>query len=360
MAVRVLIVDDSVVARRWLTELLTADASIEVVGSAATAAIGIQKIEQVAPDVVLLDVEMPEMDGIEAVRRIRAQWPKLPVIMCSSLTELGAETTLRALAAGATDYIAKPSALGRGDQPGVFGAEVIAKVKAIAIPTLVAKAPAFVTRQRGGCSVTAIGIGSSTGGPNALGTLFGALPRDLPVPIFIVQHMPPLFTRLLAERLSATSGLRVVEAQGGEVAEPGCAYIAPGNFHMVVHRDGTRVRIALNQESPENSCRPAVDVLFRSLANVYGQGVLAAVLTGMGHDGGRGAQDIHDVGGTILVQDAASCVVPSMPASVAQRGIASGEYPIEQIGHELVVRARGGRGQVTASLRPGSVESSRC
>lgn len=343
-AIRVLIVDDSVVARRILKDLLEAAPDMEVVGLSPTAGLALQKISQVVPDVVLLDVEMPEMDGIEAVTRIRQGWPRLPVIMCSSLTERGADITLRAIAAGASDYLAKPSALGPSGG-SAFGAELLAKVRALGggrrmpetpqRPRLV-RAAGFVPVRRE--TISALAIGSSTGGPNALALLFEAVPKDLSVPIFITQHMPPMFTKLLAERLTATSGFSVVEATDGLRVEPGRAYIAPGNFHMTVVREGTAIKIALNQEAPENSCRPAVDVMFRSLAKVYGNGVLAAVLTGMGHDGTRGAQSIVEAGGEILVQDAASCVVASMPNSVAAAVAVDGVYPIERMGLELVSR----------------------
>lgn len=355
--IRVLIIDDSVVVRRVLTDVLQGDPGIEVVGTAATASIGIQKIPQVMPDVVMLDIEMPEMDGVEAVKKIRAGWPKLPVIMCSTLSERGAAVTLRALANGATDYIAKPSTLGgRGVGLGVFGAELVGKVKLLGGSHLVAPrslglAPAslglarpvvrLVPAARGPRSeISAVAIGCSTGGPNALSTLFADLPGDLHVPIFIVQHMPPLFTKMLAERLSATTRVSVIEAKEGELVEPGKAYLAPGNFHMTVVREGLRLRIALNQEPPECSCRPAVDVMFRSVAHVFGAGTLAAVLTGMGHDGTRGAERIVEAGGTVIVQDAASCVVPSMPRGVVDLGVSDGAYPIDRLGAEIVSRIR--------------------
>jgi two-component system chemotaxis response regulator CheB len=152
--------------------------------------------------------------------------------------------------------------------------------------------------------------------------------------------MPPLFTRILADRLAASTGLRVVEAAHGDTVEPGCSYVAPGDYHMAVVRDGTRTRIALNQEAPESSCRPAVDVLFRSAARSFGAGVLSVVLTGMGQDGSRGAVQIVEAGGTVIVQDAASCVVPSMPGAVAALGISAGAYPIERMGAEIAARVR--------------------
>lgn len=354
--IRVLVVDDSVVVRKALTDSLSRDAAVEVVGTAANGSICLQKIPQVNPDIVVLDVEMPEMDGIEAVRRIREGWPRLPVIMCSSLTEHGADITLRALANGASDYVAKPSRLNDNqiDALGTFKADLLAKVKALGQPySPPSPSPSPVARPvplaapdpqpfrhvvRG--PVSALAIGCSTGGPNALAILFDGFPRDLPVPIFIVQHMPPLFTKMLADRLTASSGLSVCEAKHGDLVEPGCAYLAPGDFHMTVVRDGGRARIALNQETQENSCRPAVDVLFRSVAKLYGAGVLAAVMTGMGQDGTRGARDIVDAGGAVIVQDAASCVVPSMPGAVSTAGLADGVFPLDRLAQELVFRIR--------------------
>jgi two-component system chemotaxis response regulator CheB len=188
--------------------------------------------------------------------------------------------------------------------------------------------------------ITALAIGCSTGGPNALGSLFEQLPGDLPVPIFIVQHMPPLFTRILAERLTASSPVRVVEASHGAPVEPGEAYIAPGDHHMVLGRQGARLVTLLNQDEPENSCRPAVDPLFRSLARCYGPGVLACVLTGMGGDGARGAREIVNAGGLILAQSPETCVVSSMPRAVIAAGLADAVLPLERIAEELVLRVR--------------------
>lgn len=345
--VRVLIVDDSVVVRKVLTDALSADPGLEVVGAAANGSIGLQKITQVNPDVVILDVEMPELDGVETVRRIRAGWPNLPVIMCSALTERGGDTTLRALANGASDYVTKPSQLGSRDHAlSFFKAELVAKVKALTstaslpAPPLRVTAPTVPRAAAGKAPVTVLAIGCSTGGPNALATLFQGIPRDIPVPVFITQHMPPLFTKLLADRLAIQTGLSVNEAKAGDLVEPGKVFIAPGDYHMTVIRDGVRTRIALNQDQPENSCRPAVDVMFRSIAKLYGPGVLGTVLTGMGQDGARGAQDIVDAGGSLIVQDAASCVVPSMPGAVVAAGLSDAEYPIDRLAQELMFRIR--------------------
>ena len=350
--IRVLIVDDSVVVRRMLSEALKGDPRITVVGTAPNGAVALQKLGQLSPDVVLLDVEMPDLDGIETVRRLRVDYPKLPVIMCSSLTERGAEVTLRALAAGATDYVTKPTAsVAQQDGLSAFKSELLASVlvlgasRASTSPRLLTRGPAEAcissllrTPTRG--PIAAIGIGCSTGGPSALAQVFTRIPPDLTVPIFIVQHMPPLFTRMLADSLTASSGVSVHEAVHGGAVEPGHAYVAPGDFHMVLGRDGTRLVTVLHQAPPENSCRPAVDVLFRSLAGVFGRGVLACVLTGMGRDGTRGAGDIVAAGGAVLVQSAETCVVPSMPEGVASAGLAEMSLPLTQLGDELVARAR--------------------
>lgn len=349
MKIRALVVDDSVVFRRLLTELLQSDPDIEVVGTAATASIGIQKIPQVSPDVVLMDVEMPEMDGIEAASRVRAGWPGLPIIMCSGLTERGAEITMRALQAGASDYMTKPSTMSQGSDRETFRREVLAKVHAltgrrtIAPPALrvvekpVAPPRIELSHARSG-KVELVAIGSSTGGPNALAAVFGALPPDMPVPILLTQHMPPLFTRILAERLTAGSKVTVVEAKNGDIVLPGHAYVAPGDFHMRLARDGAKLIVTLDQGPQENSCRPAVDVMFRSVARTIGAGALGVVLTGMGHDGARGSAAIVEAGGSVFVQDAASCVVPSMPRSVAELGIAYAELPIDSVGPEIARR----------------------
>ena len=350
--IKVLVVDDSVVVRRLLSDALGSDPRISVVGSAANGSIALQKIEQLAPEVVILDVEMPDMDGIETVARIRKTRPELPVIMCSALTEQGAVVTLRALSAGATDYITKPSAQSvQQDRMSSFKSELIAKVVALGerrgltiFPAAERIAPPEQkSRPRHGLEpVTALAIGCSTGGPNALAVLFESIPQNLPVPMFIVQHMPPLFTKILADRLASSSGVRVLEARHGEEVEPGTVYIAPGNYHLTVGPDAGRARLLtlLNQDAPENSCRPAVDVTFRSLAGIYRAGVLACVLTGMGHDSALGARAIVEAGGTVLAQSPETCVVPSMPRSVIDAGLAETVLPLPQIADELVRRVQ--------------------
>ena len=409
---RVLVVDDAVVVRRMLTDVLSAEADIEVSGVAANGRIALQKIAQGLPDVVTLDVEMPEMDGLETLREIRKTWPKLPVIMFSTLTERGAAATLDALALGASDYVTKPANVGSVTAAiAKIREELVPKVRALAgvpPPPGSGTAPAPASKPAtpstapgasaasgatgaagapGGKSLTGmtwasaalasggarpvqsfgatpaaartgserpaiVAIGVSTGGPNALAALVPALPGDFPVPVVIVQHMPPMFTRLLAERLNTQSKLTVVEGQAGMVVQAGTVYIAPGDFHMELQASGTSVLVRLVQTPPENSCRPAVDVLFRSVARTYGARVLGVILTGMGQDGLRGCEVIHEAGGRVVVQDEATSIVWGMPGFVARAGLAEKVLPLDTIAAEIVRRTG-------APLVPGATSGAR-
>jgi two-component system, chemotaxis family, protein-glutamate methylesterase/glutaminase len=359
--IKVLIVDDSVVVRRMLVSLLESEPGIEIVGWAGSGMSALQKLTLLDPDIVLLDVMMPDMDGIKTVRRMRLTHPTMPVIMCSSLTESGADVTLRALAAGATDHVAKP---GPGENSvELFRTELIGKVLTLANAsqapkstgsvevdvTLIPPSPLSVRP----ATIQAIAIGCSTGGPNALATLFAGLPGDLPVPIFIVQHMPKVFTKILADRLTASSSVRVAEATHGMPVEPGRGYIAPGDFHMRVGRAGGHVVTLLNQDEPEHSCRPAVDVLFRSLARFYRDSVLACVLTGMGQDGASGATDLVRAGSKILAQSAETCVIPSMPTAIVDARLADKVLHLDGLADEIVVRVRRSHGQVARARAQG-------
>jgi two-component system chemotaxis response regulator CheB len=354
--IRILVVDDSVVVRRMVTDVLTADPALEVVGAAANGRIALAKIPQVNPDLITLDVEMPEMDGIETLSELRKTYPRLPVIMFSTMTERGAAATLEALSRGANDYVTKPSNAGSV-------AAALERIREQLIPKIKAHCPlvagpgrptAPVPRQALGCppkpipqrpevAVDIVAIGVSTGGPNALAEVIPQLAADLPVPVVIVQHMPPVFTKLLAERLSSKSGIRVEEGRPGQTLEAGQAWLAPGDFHMVVERCGVHVRIMTHQAPPENSCRPAVDVLFRSVAEVYGPRALGVVMTGMGQDGLRGSEHIQEAGGSVLAQDEATSVVWGMPGFVAQAGLADKVLPLQQIAGEIMRRVSGFR-----------------
>lgn len=354
--IRVLIVDDSTVIRRLLSDSLSSDPHLEVAATAANGKIALAKIPHINPDVVTLDIEMPEMDGIATLVELRKRYPKLPVIMFSTLTMRGAEKTFDALSKGANDYVAKPANVGSvtAAMQSVRN-ELAPKIKALCPwwsdsvaqifqPDSAATASGHTSQltkpaaMRHGPSerIDVVAIGASTGGPNALQTVVSQLPADFPVPIVLVQHMPPVFTKHLANRLNQVSQLNVFEGQQGDTIGPGGVWVAPGDFHMKVVRSGTQVKLDLNQGTPENSCRPAVNVLFRSVEEIYGGNVLAVVLTGMGEDGARGCQLIHDRGGRVLIQDQASSVVWGMPGAVARAGLADWQLPLGQISDQIL------------------------
>ncbi len=343
--IRVLIVDDSVVIRRLLTDILGQDPEIEVVGTAPNGRIALAKLPQVNPDLVTLDIEMPELDGLETLPLLRKSYPKLPVVMFSTLTERGAVATLDALSRGATDYVAKPANVG-SVQAGMQSVkeQLVPKIKALCPTTIAANASVAAARKSptvnrpttsGLKRCEALVIGSSTGGPQALTAVLGRLPASFPVPIVVVQHMPPVFTHHLAARLDQECALEVREAEGGENIAPGGVWIAPGGYHLELDRHGVHVRTVLHEGPPENSCRPAVDVLFRSAARLYGPGCLGLVLTGMGQDGLRGSEHIVHAGGHVLTQDEASSVVWGMPRAVTEAGLASRTLPLTAIPEEL-------------------------
>ena len=350
--IRILVVDDSVVIRKLLSDTLSVDRSLLVVGVASDGRIALAKIPLLKPDLIMLDIEMPVMNGLETLAALRKLYPKLPVIMFSTLTERGAVATLDALSLGASDYATKPSNTG---SPAVaierIRAELIPKIKALCgvavplklLPLPASRGPAKV-RTRTKPRIEIVAIGTSTGGPNALAEVLPRIPHDFPVPIVVVQHMPPIFTRLLAERLSSRSAIPVEEGSAGAVLSAGHAWIAPGNFHMQVVRTGVNRRLDLNQADPENSCRPAVDVLFRSVAAAYGANVLGVVMTGMGSDGVLGAQDIRDAGGDVIIQDEASSVVWGMPGLVRASGLDDAAYPLDRLAEEITRRVWQSRG----------------
>ena len=357
--IRVLIVDDSVVIRRLLTDELSKDPDIEIVGTAATGKIALSKVVQTPPDVVTMDIEMPEMDGLTAVTEIRKTHPKLPIIMFSTLSQRAAKETLEALARGANDYVTKPANVGSAALAMQRVREdLIPKIKTLArpeaanhqakvssLPQSTASSGLRSSTSKKPFQVDIVAIGISTGGPNALAEVMPFIPKNCPVPILIVQHMPPVFTKCLAERLAVKAQIPIQEGQPGDVLVPGQAWIAPGDFHMVVKRQGTNIVLDTNQDPPENSCRPAVDVMFRSVAKVYGHAVLAAVLTGMGQDGMRGAEVIREAGGYVMAQDEATSVVWGMPGAVVQAGLAHSVLPLPQVSTEIMRKVRAGQAQ---------------
>jgi two-component system chemotaxis response regulator CheB len=339
---RLLIVDASTVIRRALTEAVSGEPGIEVIGAASSGRITLMKLPLLRPDVVALDGDLPGRESLDTLAAIRTMMPRLPVIMLSGATSRAVAATVEALSHGANDYVMKPAAVvPSGEAIKMLGAHLISKIEAVCL-TAIAFRPAGVPRPPSGASAThrvdVVAIGISTGGPGALMDLIPRFGADLPVPILIVQHMPPVFTNLLAERLAKRARIAVVEAEPSRLVEPGCAWIAPGGFHMTVGRDGEAVRLRVNQNAPENSCRPSVDVLFRSVAQVYGPHALAVVMTGMGQDGLRGCEHIQAAGGQVIAQDELSSVVWGMPGMVARAGLANQVLPLGELGAEIIAR----------------------
>ncbi|KLJ02779.1 chemotaxis response regulator protein-glutamate methylesterase [Luteimonas sp. FCS-9] len=349
--VRVLVVDDSAVVRQLLTELLSADRDIEVVGSAADPLLAREKIKRLAPDVLTLDVEMPRMDGLVFLDNLMRLRP-MPVVMVSSLTERGADITLQALALGAVDFVAKPRinvAHGLED----YAQEIAAKVKAAA-RAQVRSAPRPASRHASGPAAPAaaapvalryrttdrlIAIGASAGGTEAIRVVLEAMPPDAPA-IVLTQHIPASFSTPFAERLDRHCAMLVREARDGETILPGHAYLPPGDHHLRVVRDGARWRCRLDPGPPVNRHRPAVDVLFRSVAQAAGANAVAAILTGMGDDGARGLLELREAGAATLVQDEASSVVWGMPGAAWKLGAAQECLPLERIAQRLLTLAR--------------------
>jgi two-component system chemotaxis response regulator CheB len=347
-----------------LSEMLSSNPAIESVSTASNGKIALARIPALKPDAVVLDVEMPEMDGLQTIAAIRRFDKVLPVIMFSTLTARGASATLDAISLGANDYVTKPSSRsGTVGQLGLVYQDLIEKIKAhcryqpdsldgdsnagSSTPRIVAPRAVILPGQQlptapAGAAgpIDAVAIGVSTGGPNALAELMPTFPADLSVPIFIVQHMPRLFTKMLADRLSAKARISVEEASNGNIVVPGKAWIAPGDYHMVIKRIGFNTVIQTNSDPHENSCRPSVDPLFRSVAKTYGTRALGVILTGMGRDGLRGCEAIRARGGQVLAQDEASSVVWGMPGFVARAGLAERVLPLSEIGAEIIRRTR--------------------
>ena len=340
---RVMVVDDAAVMRRLLTAALQNDPGIEVCDTAPNGRIALTKIARSVPDLVTLDVEMPELDGLATLREIRKNHPRLPVIMVSASTSRGAAATLDALAAGASDYLAKPSEVSNLQQAIIsLRQDLLPKVKAhcgvLAQPAPTLRRPRPTSRQPLVSSrpFDLLCISTSTGGPNALAQVFQDFSRPCTIPVAIVQHMPPMFTRMLAERLNGIGGpLSCVEAADGDIMQPGTAYLAPGGRHLTIRRGGQGQYIARLQDTPpENSCRPAADVMLRS-AVATGAHILSVVMTGMGYDGMHGCESVNDAGGRIMIQDEASSVVWGMPGAIASSDLPHTIHGLDQLAGDV-------------------------
>ena len=336
--VRVLVVDDSALMRKLIPQILATDSSIEVVGTAMDGRFGLKKIEELKPQVITLDLEMPGLNGIDTIKEIMRRW-KLPVIVVSSHSTAGASITLKALGLGAFDFVAKPQDVW-ARMPEI-AAELIGKIKAAAqskgvrlkpVPEGIAhkpnsSVPAAPTR------IVAIGV--STGGPNALQYLFSQLPAEFPGSILVVQHMPDGFTEMFAKRLDETCALRVKEAQSGDLLLAGRVLICPGNRHLKVKRLPLGNVAVLAEEQRVNGHRPSVDVLFRSVAEEFGPQSIAVLMTGMGEDGASGMGMIRAAGGITIAQSEESCVVYGMPKAAIERGYVSRIVDLEALPNTL-------------------------
>ena len=369
-ALRVMVVDDSAVIRGLISRWIEAEPDMVVAASIRTGLDAVNQIDRVNPDVVVLDIEMPDMDGISALPLLLKKKPKLVVIMASTLTRRNAEISFKALSLGASDYIPKPESTREAGAADAFKRDLIEKIRhlgarlrqplTVASPPIAPNTPAkaaalaslprtslgtmprvaqpkLMLRPFGEAAPKVLLIGSSTGGPQALMTLVASIgPVIDQYPVLITQHMPPTFTTILAEHLARTSGRPAREAIDGEAVKAGQIYLAPGGHHMRVVRAGAGVTIALGDDPQVNFCRPAVDPMFKSAIEVWQGGIMAVVLTGMGSDGMRGGKEVVAAGGSIIAQDEATSVVWGMPGSAANAGICAAVLPIDQIGPQLV------------------------
>lgn len=365
--IRVMVVDDSVVVRgivgRWIEE----DPNLALVASHRNGRLAVEDVTKSSPDVIILDIEMPDMDGLTALPLLLEKKRDVVVVVASTLTRRNAEISLKALQLGAADYVPKPET-NSGVTPSVdFKRELVEKVTSLgqrargrsARPTIGGGSaapqigrPAAPARPKGSFTIRSysnvkpriLAIGSSTGGPQALNTLFGEVGSSIgQVPVVITQHMPPTFTAILAEHLAKSAGRPAAEGKDGEVLAPGRIYVAPGGKHMVLEKRGSDTIVRLTDGAPINFCKPAVDPLFKTVAEIYGSAALAVVLTGMGADGANGVKEIGHVGGSVIAQDEETSVVWGMPGAAAATGQCSDVLPLPEIGRKVSRILLGGR-----------------
>lgn len=366
--IRVMVVDDSAVVRGLITRMLEAESDISVVSSVGNGKMAVDSLARNEVEVVVLDIEMPVMDGLTALPKLLETDKSVRVIMASTLTSRNADISLRALQAGAVDYIPKPSSSRELSGGQDFSKELVEKVRthadarrktkgapttSVSRPRGIAPRPVTPSLAEKAKNVTTrpialrerpdvIAIGSSTGGPQALFAVLKGMKGKVNQPILITQHMPATFTKILAEHINRMTGWTCQEATDGVVIEPGQVYLAPGDFHMVVDGSGPKKVLRLNQDPPENFCRPAVDPMLRSIVAAYGRKVLTIILTGMGADGLKGSQQVIQQGGALVAQDEATSVVWGMPGAVAQAGICNAILPLDDIAAYVVKVAAGG------------------
>lgn len=353
MTIRVVVIDDSAVIRSMLTVMLNKADDIEVVGTAVDPFDAREKIKALNPDVITLDIEMPKMDGITFLTKIMSLRP-MPVVMVSTLTQKGAEVTLKALELGAVDYVSKPTAHRPGEGMDSLQQELIDKVRVAAsanisrMPVKASASPQAATQYQSHLSDASriIAIGSSTGGVEALRDLLIPLPANLP-PIVITQHMPPRFTSALAERMDKQTKFTFTEAKHGIQLKPGNAYIAPGDKHMVVAQQGNMFICRLHDDEPVSGHKPSVDVLFESVAKAYGAHAIGVILTGMGRDGAKGLKLMRDEGATTIGQNKETCVVYGMPRAAMEEKAVQSELPLSQIGAAILKHLSGATSDVT-------------
>lgn len=361
-AFRVLVVDDSAVIRGLITRAVEGHSDLKVVATAPNGEAAVASLKRLPVDVIILDIEMPVMDGLTAIPLLKSIDPAVQIVMASTLTHKNAEISLKALSLGATDYIPKPSSDQLvGISAESFNAELVEKVrvlgglarrKGVRMPVgaaAVAKQlppqekKKIVLRPMPAFKPDVIAIGSSTGGPQALNDVIVAMGKDLPQPVVITQHMPASFTKILAEHISRLCGVSCKEGEDSDILKAGNYYLAPGDFHMQFVKKPEGVGVKLNKNPPENFCRPSVDPMLRSLVEVYGKKILTVILTGMGQDGWKGGDVVVNAGGAIMAQDEATSVVWGMPGAVATAGLCSSVLPLSEIGKAVRHIAVGGR-----------------
>ena len=363
--IRVLVVDDSAFMRKVLSDLFKGESDFEVVDVARNGAEAIEKVLQHSPDVVTMDIEMPVMDGLSALEKIMTVKPT-PVVMVSSLTKAGADATIRALSLGAVDFVAKSAGSisriddiakellqkcreargisGKRLQPKEIQAIPVPKPKppvpstpvAPVIPTLITPVPPVRSVAFPGMSDWIVAIGTSTGGPRALQEVLPRLPGNLPCPAIVVQHMPPGFTKSLADRLNSLCDLTVKEAADNDRLTPGTVYVAPGDFHLTLRKEGNSTYIKLNKEPAIGGLRPAVDPMMVSVADIYGAKTVGVILTGMGHDGAKGMQAIKRLHGLTIAEDQSTAVVFGMPKAAIEAGVVDNILPLSQVADGIV------------------------